>query len=494
MDHKNLNKDKGKFQRKPAVDLNTMVYGKLPPQAKELEVVVLGAIMLQRDAMDQISEFLHPECFYLEAHQRIFRAMVTLSTANQPIDILTVVEALKAAGDLDNAGGAYEVTKLTNDVVSAANIASHAKIIYEKYVKREVIRISGEMIAMGYDDTTDAFDLIESLEQQVSQLAIQQAGRKFQTLAEVAKESSDRIFKAQQSGDELTGIPSGIASVDALTQGWQRTNFIILAARPGVGKSAVAGNLARNAAEHPDKPTPVVIFSLEMSSGQWADRLLSAATLIPLSSLKRGRVDDREMQKIQLTALVDFAKTPIYFDDSPNMGIYQLKRKARVMVLKHGVGLILLDYLQLMEGGRKPGENREQEVARISRELKQLAKELNVPIIALSQLSRQGDVGEPRLSHLRESGAIEQDADDVIFLYPVPEEEQQADLSLKDSILMIIAKHRNGMLDKLPLKFVKNVQKIMTEQEYERYITGRQLPSGGSMGRLPYSEKDETPF
>jgi replicative DNA helicase len=494
MDLSNLNKDREKFKRKPTADLSTMVYGKVPPQAKELEEVILGAIMLEKEALDKVSEFLHPECFYMEAHQRIYKAMVGLSSANEPIDLMTVVAALKSAEDLEAVGGPYYIATLTNSVVSAANIVSHAKIVYQLWIKREVIRINGEMIAIAYEDSSDAFELIESMEQQVSQLAIQQTGRRFQTLGEVAKESAERIYQAKQSGDELTGVPSGIASVDALTQGWQRTNFIILAARPGVGKSAVAGNLARNAAEHPDKPTAVAIFSLEMSSGQWADRMLSASTMIPLSNMKRGRVDDQEMAKIQKTAMIDFAKTPIYFDDSPNLSIFQLKRKARILVLKHKVGLILLDYLQLMGGNRKPGENREQEVAGISRELKQLAKELNVPVIALSQLSRQGDNAEPRLSHLRESGAIEQDADDVFFLYPVPEEDQQADMSLKDSLLLIIAKHRNGMLDKLPLKFVKNIQRLMTEQEYERYMTGRNMPGPAGSSRLPYPDEKDLPF
>jgi len=493
MDLSNLNIDKGKHRKTPSVDLGTMVYGKVPPQARELEAAVLGAIMLEKEAMDKAAELLEPECFYTEANQRIFRAMVRLSSANEPIDILTVVEELRGSNDLETIGGPLEIMKLTNAVVTGAHISSHAKIIYERWVKREAIRIGGELVGMGYDDEVDAFDLIEQMEQQISQLAIRQAGRKFQTLGEVAKEAAERVFHAKESGDELTGIPTGLPILDGITQGWQRTNFIILAARPGIGKSAVAGNLAIAAAEHREKPAPVGIFSLEMSSSQWAFRMLSAATMIPLSNLKRGRIDDREMAKVQQKAMIDFAKTPIYFDDTPSLSIYQLKRKARMLVLKHGVGFILVDYLQLLDGSRQRGESREQEVSRISRELKQLAKELNIPIIALSQLNRQGDKEEPRLSHLRESGAIEQDADDIFFLYPVPEEEQAADLSLKDSLLLIIAKHRNGMLDKIPLKFVKNIQKLMTEQEYERYITGRAPLPASPAPRLPYADEDK-PF
>lgn len=488
----NSNKDRDGIKRKPPVDLSTMVYGKVPPQAKDLEEIVLGAIMLEKDAFEKTTEFLRPECFYLDNHQRVYRAMHSLAARNQPIDIFTVVDALKTTQELETVGGAYYVNKLTNAVVSAANIASHCRIIFQKFVSREIIRISGEAIGEAYDDG-DAFEMLENLEQQISQLALQQSGKKFQTLGEVAKESVDRIHAAKESGNEMTGVSSGLPELDGITQGWQRTNFIILAARPGVGKSAVAGNLAMNAATHPDKRTPVGIFSLEMSAGQWGDRLLSGATRIPLHNLKRGRVDDNEMKRLQQAALVDFPTMPIYFDDSPNMSIYQLKRKLRVLVLRFNVGLAIVDYLQLMSGDRKKGENREQEVSRISRELKQLAKELNIPIIALSQLSRAGDSGEPQLSHLRESGAIEQDADDVFFLYPVDEYEQAADASLKDSILLIIAKHRNGILGKIPIKFVKSIQKLMDEREYNRYMTGMLPLKDVTSGRLPYADKD-TPF
>jgi len=483
-----LNKDK-KNSRKPAVDLNTMVYGKLPPQARELEEAVLGAIMLEKGAYEKASEVLHPECFYLEGHQRIYRAMQTLAAANQPIDILTVTDRLMTGKELEIVGGAFYVTKLTNNVVSAANLSAHARIIFRKYLGRELIRISGEVIGDAYEEDTDPFELLETLERNISELAVKQTGNKFRTLHEVAKESVDRIYQAKMSGNELTGVPSGLPQIDNLTQGFQRTNFIIIAARPGVGKSAVAGNLAINAATHPAAPTGVAIFSLEMSAGQWADRILSASTRITLHNLKRGRVDDEEMKRLQNAALVDYPKIPIFIDDSPNLTLSQFKRKCRTLVLQHGVGFILYDYLQLTDGSRQRGESREQEVARCSREMKQLAKELNVQIIALSQLSRAGDTEEPRLSHLRESGAIEQDADDVIFLVPVSDEEAAADASLKDSILWVFAKHRNGMLERVPLKFVKSIQKLMTENEYEKYMTGRKLPGTGWMPvNLPFND------
>lgn len=477
-------------RRKPSVDLSTMVYGKVPPQAVKLESAILGAITLEKNAFDQAAEILQPECFYLERHQRIFRSMQQLIRKSMPIDILTLVEELKAGGELEAIGGAHEVTKLQDGVVSSANIVTHCRIVYQRYVQREVIRISGEAIGEAYEEDTDAFDLLESVEQKISALAISQTMKQFETLGEVAAEAVKQIYHAQQHPEDLTGVPSGIGVLDAVTQGWQPTNLIIIAARPGVGKSALAGNLAINAASHPLKKVPVGLFSLEMASIQWVTRLLSGSTHVPMFDLKRGRVSDDQMKKLHQAALVDYPNIPIFFDDTAGLDIYRLKSKARILVLKYKVGLIIVDYLQLMSGKRLPGENREQEVARISRELKHLAKELQIPIIALAQLSRQGETGEPKLGHLRESGAIEQDADDVIFLAPVEEDAIAQDASLKDSILLHIAKHRNGILDKIPIKFVKSIQKIMSEQEYERYMTGSlRIPTGLPQGTWkPFKE------
>lgn len=493
MDLSMLNKDKADKKRKPAVDLSTMVYGKMPPQAKELERVILGAITLEKNAFDIAAEILQPECFYLESNQRIFKAMQQLTRKSIAIDILTLVEELQSSGDIEAVGGYAALTNLQMGVVSSANILAHCRIVYQKYLSREIIRISGEAIGAAYEDETDPFDLLQTVEHSLTSLAVSQTVKQFETLAEVAKKAADQIYKAQQNPEDLTGVPSGIPVLDAVTQGWQPTNLIIIAARPGVGKSALAGNLAINAASHPAKPVPVGLFSLEMASIQWVTRLLSGSTHIPMYDLKRGRLSDDQMKKIQKAAMIDYPNIPIYFDDTAGLDIYRLKSKARILVLRYKVGLIIVDYLQLMSGKRLPGENREQEVARISRELKQLAKELCIPIIALAQLSRQGETGEPKLGHLRESGAIEQDADDVIFLAPVEEEAIAQDFSLKDSILLHIAKHRNGTLEKIPIKFVKSIQKIMSEQEYERYMTGTLAPSGNFRSvKLPY--KDDITF
>lgn len=460
------------------IDKN-LIYGKVPPQDVEAERAVLGAITLEKGAFETASELLQPECFYLDRHQTIFKAMNTLAAKNLPIDILTLADALQSSGDLERIGGGYEIVKLQNGVSSTAHLSAHCQIIHRKFIGRELIRISGDVIRDAYEDQIDPMDQLEQLEQNVSQLAVRQTGRPFEKLEDVAAESVKRIYEAKVSGNELTGVPSGLPQIDGLTQGWQRTNFIIIGARPGVGKSAVAGNLAMNAATHATAPTGVAIFSLEMSAGQWADRMLSASARIRLENLKRGRIDDAEMERLQRTAMIDYKKVPIFIDDTPSLTLSQFKRKARTLVLKHAVGLVIFDYLQLADGVRLKGENREQEVSRCSREMKQLAKELNIPIIALSQLSRDGDKGEPMLRHLRESGALEQDADDVFFLYPVDEEEAMRDASLKDSLLFIIAKHRNGILDKIPLKFVKPIQKIMTDREYEKYLTGANLPGTG---------------
>lgn len=489
MNLENLNK---KNSRKPTVDMSTMVYGKVPPQSVETEKAILGAITLELNAFDMAAEILQPECFYLDAHQRIYRAMVTLNQKRKPIDLLTLTAELLACGDLETIGGAYELTKLQDGVVSSANTATHCRIVYEMFVKRELIRIGGEMVGAGYADETDAFDALEESERKLSLLAVAHTNKPFETLGEVAARAVDEIYAAQQSKEEITGVPSGLPVLDAITQGWQPTNLIIIAARPGVGKSALAGNLAINAATNPEKKIPVGLFSLEMSSIQWVFRMLSGSTHVPMYDMKRGRIDDVQMKKLQQAAMIDYPNIPVYFDDTPGLDIHTFKRKSRVLVSRYKVGFIIADYLQLMSGKRLPGENREQEIARISRELKQLAKELNIPIIALAQLSRQGEVGEPKLGHLRESGAIEQDADDVIFLSPVEEDAVAQDASLKDSLLLIIAKHRNGTLEKLPVKFVKSIQKLMTEDAYERFMTGR-LPATGAWrpvneNKLPYKD------
>ena len=493
----NLNKDRSKLRRKPSVDLSTMVYGKVPPQAKELEEAVLGAIMLEKSAFDTVVEILKPECFYLEGHQRIYRTMQSLAQKSQPIDILTVVEELKMREELELVGGPYYVTKLTNAVVSSANIETHSRIILQKFIQRELIRISGEIIGDAYEDSTDVFDLLDDAESKLFEITNNHLRKNFDSIDTVLVKTIQRIEDMRHKQEDITGVPSGFPSLDRITYGWQPTDLIILAARPSVGKTAFALNLARNAALHPTKPTSVAFFSLEMSSAQLVQRILSAESEIFMEKIARGRLEEHEMKQLYKKGIDRLAKAPIFIDDTPALNIFELRAKCRRLKNKHNVGCIIIDYLQLMSGaGDNKNGNREQEISRISRDLKGLAKELQVPIIALSQLSRAVESrkeGEkiPQLSDLRESGAIEQDADMVMFLYR-PEyygitANEQGE-SNKGETHVKIAKHRNGSLETIKLRALLHIQKF-TEYGADDY-GGIGMPSGGSWKPVQPNEGD----
>ncbi|MCY7291069.1 MAG: replicative DNA helicase [Ferruginibacter sp.] len=420
MELKNFNKDK--LRRKPLLETGNMVFGKIPPQAKDLEEAILGAIMLEKSAFDTVIEILNPECFYVEAHQKIYKAMQSLQIKNLPIDLLTVVEELKFKEELDFVGGPYAVTKLTNVVVSSANIEAHARIVLQKFIQRELIRISGEIIGEAYEDSTDVFDMLDTAETKLFEITNNHLRRNFDDIATVLVKTINRIEEMRNRQDEMTGVPTGFPSLDRLTYGWQPTDLIILAARPSVGKTAFALNLARTAALHPTKPTAVGFFSLEMSSSQLVQRILSAESEIWLEKIARGKLEEHEMKQLYKKGIEKLSKAPIFIDDSAALNIFELRAKCRRLKNKHNIGMIIIDYLQLMSGSADRNSNREQEISKISRDLKGLAKELQVPIIALSQLSREVEKRKegnkiPQLSDLRESGAIEQDADMVMFLY-----------------------------------------------------------------------------
>ena len=527
MDLTNLNKDRaqhsvGKPRRKSSLDLGTMVYGKVPPQAKDLEEAVLGAIMLERSAFDSVVEILKPECFYVEAHQRIFRSMQSLSNKSQPIDILTVAEELRFKEELEMVGGPYYVTKLTNAVVSSANIEAHSRIILQKFIQRELIRISGEIIGDAYEDSTDVFDLLDDAESKLFEITNNHLRKNFDTIDSVLVKTIQRIEDLRHKNEDITGVPSGFPSLDRVTYGWQNTDLIILAARPAVGKTAFALNLARNAVMHPNKEkrTPVALFSLEMSAGQLVQRILSAQSEIWLEKIARGKLEEHEMKQLYARGIQELAQAPLFIDDTPALNIFELRAKCRRLKNKHNIGLIIIDYLQLMSGtSENRNSNREQEISNISRNLKALAKELNVPIIALSQLSRAvetrsaGKDGNkmPQLSDLRESGAIEQDADLVMFMYR-PEyydiTSNEMGESNRGETIVRIAKHRNGMLDTIKLRALLHIQKF-TEDDGSG-IGGTGLPgnwkpvsdvdggarvfiqTGSKMNDLPPDE--ETPF
>lgn len=487
MDLTNLNKDR-KQKRRSSIDLGTMVYGKVPPQAKDLEEAVLGAIMLEKNAFDTVIEILKPECFYLDAHQRIFNAMQSLANKSQPIDILTVAEELRSREELEMVGGAYYVTKLTNSVVSSANIDAHARIVLQKFIQRELIRISGEIIGDAYEDSTDVFDLLDDAESKLFEITNNHLRKDYNSIDTVLVNTIKRIEDLRQRNEDVTGVPSGFSGLDRVTYGWQNSDLIILAARPAVGKTAFALNLARNAVMHPTKPTPVALFSLEMSAGQLVQRILSAESEIWLEKISRGKMEEHEMKQLYARGIQRLSQAPLFIDDTPALNIFELRAKCRRLKNKHNIGMVIIDYLQLMSGtGEGRNSNREQEISNISRNLKGLAKELNIPIIALSQLSRaveQRGAKEgsrvPQLSDLRESGAIEQDADMVMFLY----RPEYYDLTtsaegenIKGLTEVKIAKHRNGTLETIKLKALLHIQKFANWDE-DPY-SGIGLPSGG---------------
>ncbi len=485
MELSNINKDR-KFRRKATTDVGAMVFGKVPPQAKELEEAILGAIMLEKSAFDTVIEILKPECFYVEAHQRIFKAMQGLAVKSLPIDLLTVVEELKLREDLEFVGGPYYVTKLTNAVVSSANIDAHSRIVLQKFIQRELIRISGEIIGDAYEDSTDVFDMLDDAESKLFEITNNHLRKNFDSIDTVLVKTIQRIEDMRNRQEDITGVPTGFPSLDKITYGWQPTDLIILAARPSVGKTAFALNLARSAAMHPTKPTAVGFFSLEMSSAQLVQRILSAESEILLEKIARGKLEEHEMKQLYKRGIERLSKAPIFIDDSAALNIFELRAKCRRLKNKHNIGMIIIDYLQLMSGSADRNSNREQEISKISRDLKGLAKELQIPIIALSQLSREVEKRKegnkmPQLSDLRESGAIEQDADMVMFLYR-PEyydiTATEFGESNKGETHVKIAKHRNGSLETIKLRALLHIQKFVEDESGDSFNPG--LPKEGN--------------
>ncbi len=484
MDIKNINLDR-KVRRKTNIDTSALQLGKIPPQARELEEAVLGAIMLERNAFDTAIEILKSECFYVDAHQRIYGAFMQLSNLSQPIDILTVVEQLKSTEELDLVGGAYYISKLTNHVVSTANLEAHCKIVLQKFIQRELIRTSGLTITDAFEDSTDVFELLDQAEGRMFDITNNYLRKNYSDLQSILTATLDRINQLRNSTDEISGVPSGFHTLDEVTYGWQPSDLIILAARPAVGKTAFALNLVRNAAMHPTKPTPVAFFSLEMSAGQLAQRILSAESEVMLEKISRGKLEQYEMEQLQTKGIKRLDNAPIFIDDTPALNIFELRAKCRRLKAKHNIGMVIIDYLQLMSGSMDGKQtNREQEISNISRNLKVLAKELQIPVMALSQLSREvekrkGDEKMPQLSDLRESGAIEQDADMVMFIYR-PEyhgvEANENNESTKGETHIRIAKHRNGSLETIKLRARLEVQKFEVLEDNAGQPFG--MPSG----------------
>jgi replicative DNA helicase len=446
------------------------IYGKVPPQAKDLEESILGAIMIEKFALDRVIDIISPEVFYVEAHQRIFSSMLALIKKSWPIDINTVCEQLRSTEELEMCGGVYYVTKLTNSVVSSANIETHSKIIFQKFIARQYIQLGGEMIGQAYEDATDVFDMIDDIEKRLYQVTSVLHKKPSVSLDTLIVKAVSEIHALMKNDQEISGVPSGFKSVDMLTHGWQPTDLIILAARPGVGKTALALNFARNAALHPVKPTAVGFFSLEMSAGQLVRRILASESEMSLKKIQRGRMDEEEFKTILYPKGVQrLSQAPIHIDDTPGLNIFDLRHKARAMKRKYDIGLLIVDYLQLMSGTNSNGRNsnREQEISEISRGLKMLAKELGIPVMALSQLSRETEKRadkSPVLSDLRESGAIEQDADAVVFIYRPEYYGIHRDASGESNpgeTILKFAKYRNGEPGSCKLRAQLWIQKFI---------------------------------
>lgn len=399
----------GAKNRRP--DLTTLVYGKVPPQAPDLEEAVIGACMLEKDTFAQVLEIIQSEeCFYVDAHQKIYAAMRRLFDKGIPVDLLTITDELRDANELEIVGGAYYLTRLTMSVLTSAHVEAHARIVMEKFIQRELIRISGNIIGDAYEDSSDVFDLLDKAESNLYEITDKHLRKNFRSLKDVMVRTIGEIEESMKKTDDLTGVPSGFAALDRITGGWQRSDLIILAARPSVGKTALCLNIAMNAAMNAAKEFPVAIFSLEMGAGQIVRRMLSAVTEVSMESITRGKMSDGEF--MQMTQRMEkLSKAKIFIDDQAALNIFELRAKARRLKQKHGIELIVIDYLQLMQGSVEKSGNREQEISKISRDLKALAKELDIPIIALSQLNRSVETRKeskmPQLSDLRECLSVE---------------------------------------------------------------------------------------
>ena len=464
--------------------------GKMPPNALDFERIVIGTFLIDRKGLDHSIDLLTPDVFYDPRHQTIFSSILKLYESNSPIDLMTVIQDLKKNEKLNLAGGDHYIIDLTMGVSSSAHIEYHVRVILEKFILRSLINVSANVIDSSYKETTDVFELLDKAEQSFFEITNGTIKKGFDTANSLVKEAIDKI-KSLKDKEGLSGIPSGFTALDKETGGWQNSDLIIIAARPAMGKTAFILSMARNICV--DHNIPMALFSLEMASVQLITRMISSETGISSEKLRKGQMSDDEWQRL-FTNVSALENAPLYIDETPSLSIFDFRAKCRRLVMQHGVKIIMVDYLQLMTASSgKGGGNREQEIAMISRSLKAIAKELNVPVIALSQLSRTVETRpgkRPMLSDLRESGAIEQDADIVSFIFR-PEyykiavwdnDEEGAETSTENQAEIIIAKHRNGATADVRLAFHKNIGKFAdlgTNYEYTPSSFGQKdEPSG----------------
>ncbi|MDR1454055.1 MAG: replicative DNA helicase [Tannerella sp.] len=472
-----------KTSRRKPEEMQVSDAGRLQPQEREIEEAVLGALMLEKDAYFQVSEILKPASFYIRAHELIYEAIVDLATHQRPIDMLTVTEQLSRNGNLDAIGGPFYISQLTEKVASTAHLEYHAGIIAQKFLARELIRYTGQVQAKAYDATTDIDDLMQEAEAELFKIAQRNIKNEAIQINPIIKEARELLKKAAARKEGLSGLRSGFTALDRITSGWQNSDLVIIAARPSMGKTAFVLSMAKNMAVNFD--IPVALFSLEMSNVQLVNRLIVNVCEISGDKIKSGRLERFEWEQLEYK-INDLMDAKIYVDDTPGLSIFELRSKARRLVREHDVKCIFIDYLQLMTATESKQQktkfgSREQEVSTVSRSLKGLAKELNIPVIALSQLNRgvenrQGSEGKrPHLADLRESGAIEQDADMVCFIHR-PEYYKIFDDEKGNSLIglaeIIIAKHRNGATGDIHLRFKREYAKFTNlDEESSREFT-----------------------
>ncbi|WP_302954061.1 replicative DNA helicase [Prevotella sp.] len=469
----------------------------MQPQAVEIEKMVLGALMIDKDAFSVVSEILHPETFYEPRSQKIYRAIQTLSLNEDPVDIMTVVEELKREGTLDEVGGPGYILELSSHVASSAHIEYHAKVLAQKYLARQLISFASVIETKAFDETVDVDELMQEAEGSLFELSQKNMRQDYTQIDPVVKQAVEILQKAAANKGGLTGIPTGYTKLDDYTAGWQKSDLVIIAGRPAMGKTSFALSLAKNIAV--DYNTPIAFFSLEMNNVQLVNRLISNVCEIEGKKILNGQLDDEEWKRLDKNVR-KLQAAPIYVDDTPGMSIFELRTKARRLVREKGVKVIMIDYLQLMNANGARFGSRQEEVSTISRSLKGLAKELDIPVLALSQLNRtvegrEGIEGKrPQLSDLRESGAIEQDADMVLFVhrpeyYRIFTDEKGNDLHGKAQI--IIAKHRKGGTGDVLLNFRGEFTRFENPTDSDKSqigggeIIGSKI-NGDDMGPSPY--------
>jgi replicative DNA helicase len=436
-----------------AAEKTPVASDRLPPQSIEAEISVLGAMMLDKSAVGIALEVLDESCFYRQSHQRIFRAIVELFERNEPADLVTVSEEMQRRGHLEEAGGRAYIASLLDNVATAANVGYHAGIVLEKAILRRLIEVATQIASQSFGEVGDVDTLLDQAEHEIFSIAERRLRRGFLPLERVLHDAFEKVEKLHDRKGGVIGVPSGFKKLDELTAGFQPGDLVIIAGRPSMGKTAFALNVARHAAvEH---KIPTAIFSLEMASYQLAQRLLCSEARVDAHRVRAGTLPDQDWQKLSI-GVGNLAEAPVFIDDSPMLNVLEIRAKARRLQAERDIGLVIVDYLQLMQGPRG-AESRQQEISIISRSLKSLAKELQVPILALSQLSRavevRGGDRRPQLSDLRESGALEQDADVVLFIYR-GERYHPDDPELKNKAEVIIGKQRNGPTGTIHLTFM----------------------------------------